>query len=135
MYDLAIIGSGGYTMRKSLITLEQRGDIRFDVEAGWKKITSDPGSIEKNWFGNPYRWWSDIMDLDPLPDFITLNIPIFIGIGELDNSVPVESAHYLESKFKEYGKSNLPLHQLCTSNDKPNLPCLLCKTYKLLAKR
>ncbi|MBX9935531.1 MAG: S9 family peptidase [Burkholderiaceae bacterium] len=106
---LAIIGSGGYSMRKSLATLKQRGAIGFDVDSGWKKITADPRSIEKDWYGNPYRWWSDVMDIDPLPDFLKLNIPIIVGIGEKDESVPVESALFLESKFKEAGKNNLIL--------------------------
>jgi len=107
---LAIIGSGGYSMRKSLATLKQRGAIWFDVDSGWKKITADPRSIEKNWYGNRYRWWSDILDMEPLPDFLKLNIPIVVGIGEKDESVPVESALYLESKSKEAGKSNLTLN-------------------------
>ena len=106
---LAIIGSGGYSMRKSLATLKQRGGIGFDVDAGWKKITADPRSFENNWYGNPYRWWSDVMDIDPLPDFLGLNIPIIVGIGEKDESIPVESALFLESKFKEAGKNNLIL--------------------------
>ncbi|MDG4605157.1 MAG: alpha/beta hydrolase [Candidatus Contendobacter sp.] len=106
---LAIIGSGGYSMRRSLATLKQRGAIGFDVTSGWEKISVDPHSIEKNWYGNPYRWWSDIIDMDPLPDFLRLGIPILIGIGEKDESVPVESAYFLESKFKEVGKSNLVL--------------------------
>ncbi|MDO9011192.1 MAG: alpha/beta hydrolase [Gallionella sp.] len=106
---LAIIGSGGNSMRKSLATLKQRGAILFDVESGWKKISADPRSIEKDWYGNPYRWWSDIMDIDPLPDFLKLNIPIIVGIGEKDESVPVESVLLLESKFKEAGKNNLIL--------------------------
>ena len=106
---LAIIGSGGDSMRKSLATLMQSGAILFDVESGWKKISADPRSIEKDWYGNPYRWWSDVMDLDPLPDFLKLNIPIIVGIGEKDESVPVESALFLESKFKEAGKNNLIL--------------------------
>ena len=106
---LAIIGSGGDSMRKSLATLKQKGTISFDVESGWKEISTDPRSIEKDWYGNPYRWWSDVMDIDQLPDFLKLNIPIIVGIGEKDESVPVESALFLESKFKEVGKNNLIL--------------------------
>lgn len=48
--------------------------------------------------------------MEPLPDFLKLNIHIVVGIGEKDESVPVESALYLESKFKEAGKSNLTLN-------------------------
>jgi pimeloyl-ACP methyl ester carboxylesterase len=106
---LAIIGSGGYSMRKSLTTLSKRGAIWFDVENGWAKIVSDPRSIAKNWYGNRYRWWSDVMDIDPLPDFLKLDIPILVGFGEEDESVPVESALFLKSKFKEAGKNNLIL--------------------------
>jgi pimeloyl-ACP methyl ester carboxylesterase len=106
---LAIIGSGGYSMRKSLATLAQKGAIWFDVDSGWKKIATDPRSIEKDWYGNPYCWWSDSLDIEPLADFLKLNIPILVGIGEQDESVPVESARFLESKFKEAGKSNLIL--------------------------
>ena len=106
---LAIIGSGGYSMRKSLAALAQRGAIGFDVDSGWVKIAADPRSIEKNWYGNPYRWWSDIMDIDPLPDFLKLDIPVLVGIGEQDASVPAESARFLETKFKQAGKTNLIL--------------------------
>ena len=106
---LAIIGGGGYSMRQSLDTLKQKGLISFDVNAGWAKITSDPRSTGKSWYGNPYRWWSDIMDIDPLEDFLKLNIPILVGIGEQDHSTPVESARFLKSIFVEAGKSNLTL--------------------------
>lgn len=106
---LAIIGSGGYSMRKSLSTLKQKGLIWFDVNSGWEKISTDPRSIEKNWYGNPYRWWSDIMDIEPLTDFLKLNIPVLVGIGEQDESVPVDSARFLELKFTEAGKNNLIL--------------------------
>jgi pimeloyl-ACP methyl ester carboxylesterase len=106
---LAIIGNGGCSMRKDLATLKQRGAIWFDVDAGWEKIAADPRSIEKDWYGNPYRWWSDVMDIDPLPDFLKLNIPVLVGFGEKDESVPVEAARFLEAKFKEAGKSNLIL--------------------------
>lgn len=117
---LAIIGSGGYSMRKSLATLKQRGAIWFDVDSGWKKVAADPRSIEKDWYGNPYRWWSDVMDIDPLPDFLKLNIPIIVGIGEKDESVPVESALFLESKFKEAGKNNLILKVYLESDHRLN---------------
>lgn len=107
---LAIIGSGGYSMHKSLATLKQRGAIWFDVDSGWEKIAADPRSIEKDWYGNLYRWWSDVMDIEPLPDFLKLNIPVVVGIGEQDESVPVESARFLALQFKNAGKSNLILH-------------------------
>lgn len=106
---LAIVGSGSYSMRRSLAVLKQRGAIYFDVETGWQKISDDPLSLEKEWYGNRYRWWSDVMDIDPMTDLLKLDIPILVGIGERDESVPVESAYDLEKQFKQAGKSNLTL--------------------------
>jgi pimeloyl-ACP methyl ester carboxylesterase len=107
---IATVGDGGYPMRESLSILKKKGAISFNVEAGWKDIATDPRSIEKKWYGNTYRWWSDVMDIDPTPYFLKLNIPILVGIGEQDESIPVESARFLETTFKETGKNNLILH-------------------------
>lgn len=106
---LAIIGSGGYTMRTSLKTLHKKGSIFFDVDAGWKKIETNPNSIDETWYGNTYQWWSWIMDYDPMPYLLSLDIPVLLGIGEYDESVPVESAYYLKSAFQIAGKNNLKL--------------------------
>lgn len=106
---LAIIGDGGYTMRTSLKTLYKKGSIVFDPETGWKKIQTNPNSIDDIWYGNTYRWWSQVMDYDLMPYFLRLNIPILVGMGENDKSVPVESAYYLKSEFKRAGKENLML--------------------------
>jgi len=120
---LALIGAGGYSMRENLATLKRKGAIWFDVDSGWQKIAADPQSLEKNWYGNSYRWWSAMMDLDPMPALSQLNIPIFIGVGERDESVPVESARYLAERFQQMGKTNLILkvypgadHRLTRSN-------------------
>ncbi len=106
---LAIIGSGGYSMRQSLRTLKDKGATGFDIESGWEKISAKPHSIDDDWYGNPYRWWADILDIDPLADLLRLDIPILVGIGEQDQSVPVESAMFLQTKFREMGKRNLVL--------------------------
>ena len=106
---LAIIGGGGYSMRRLLTNLKDKGVTGFDVAAGWREISADPRSIRKSWFGNRYRWWSDVMDLDPLPYYIKLDIPIMLGIGGGDLNVPMESALFLEQRFKEAGKQNLTL--------------------------
>jgi pimeloyl-ACP methyl ester carboxylesterase len=104
---LVIIGSGGYSLRQSLATLKAKGAIGFDVDSGWRKVATDPRSIEKTWYGSPYRWWSDVIDIDPLPDLLRLDIPVIVGFGEKDESVPVESVHLLESAFTQSGKHNL----------------------------
>lgn len=104
---LVIIGDGGFTMRKAITTLQDKENWKANVDKAWNNILSDPQSIEKKWLGNPYLWWSNIMDFDPLPYFMKLNIPIIVAMGELDRSVPVESAYFLKEKFKLDGKDNL----------------------------
>jgi pimeloyl-ACP methyl ester carboxylesterase len=106
---LAIIGAGGYTIRKSLTTLHQKGTFKFDVSKGWKKISKAPHSNEKKWLNNTYNWWSSVMDLDPLPDFLKLDLPILVGFGEQDTMVAVESAYFLKSEFDKARKNNLIL--------------------------
>jgi len=106
---LAVISYGGYSVRQMYKILEQKGRSQVDVDDLWKEVPSDPRSIEKEWNGSTYRWWSDMMDIDPLSDFLKLNIPIIVGAGEKDQSMPVESALFLAAKFKEAGKDNLIL--------------------------
>ncbi len=106
---LAVIGGGGFTMRASLKMLYRKGDILFDVDDGWRRIKEKPDSIDDTWYGNTYRWWSQILDYDYLPYFLDLNIPVLVGIGEQDESVPVESAYFLRDRFHAAGKKNLIL--------------------------
>lgn len=105
--NLIIIGDGGgWTMRKSLEKLTSPSY----VQDGWMTIATDANSTSRTWLGRPYRWWFDIMDIDSLPDYLSLNIPILMGHGELDQGVPVESAIALQKAFLAAGKSNLKLH-------------------------
>lgn len=106
---LAVIGDGAFSMRESLDVLRDKGQLSLDIDAGWQSVLSDPRSIEKRWFGNSYRWWSAVMDLDPRPDYLGLDIPILLAMGESDTSVPVESAQALAAEFARAGKDNLHL--------------------------
>ena len=49
------------------------------------------------------------MDLDPLPEYLSLKMPILVGIGEKDESVPVASALALREAFQRSGRRNLTL--------------------------
>lgn len=106
---LAIIGDGAWTMRESLRHLYRTHVISFDVDAEWKKIEAERDSLEQEWFGNPYRWWNDVMDISAKGDLLKLKIPILVGFGEHDTSVPVESAVALKSAFDAEHKTNLTL--------------------------
>jgi pimeloyl-ACP methyl ester carboxylesterase len=104
---LAIIGSGALTMRESLRLLHRKGQVAFDVDAASPRIAAAPESLEQRWYGHPHRWWSQMLDLDVMPDLLQLNIPIWVAMGEQDSSVPVESLHALQSRFQATGKTHL----------------------------
>lgn len=106
---LALIGDGAWTMRESLRKLYRDHVIPSDVDVEWKNIEADRKSLQREWLGNPYRWWADIMDLSPLDDLLMLQIPILVGFGEHDRSVPVESALALKSAFDARHKDNVTL--------------------------
>ena len=106
---LALIGAGGYSLRRSLEVLREQGAIAFDVAAGARDIAADPRSLDKTWYGQPYRWWSEVLDLRLGDDLLALEIPVLLGVGEADRSVPVESARALAAEFQAAGKRNLRL--------------------------
>lgn len=106
---LALLGNGGYTPRRMIQTLRQRDDVSLDANAGWAAVRKDPYSLHKGWGGHPNRYWTEVMDLDPLPTLLSLNIPILVGHGEQDRNVPVESSRFLAEQFTQAGKTNLTL--------------------------
>lgn len=106
---LALIGNGGYTTRRMLQTLRQKGIMDVDTDALWAAVSQDPYSLRKGGYGNPNYYWTNVMDLNPLPELLALNIPILLGHGERDRNVPVESSQFLAEQFVQAGKTNLTL--------------------------
>lgn len=106
---LALIGDGGYSMRRALDTLFIRGALPFDPNTEFSKLARRPDSLVHEVAGSPNRLWTQVLDDDPMPHFMALTIPILLGMGERDDSVPVESAEYLERQFQLAGKTNLTL--------------------------
>jgi pimeloyl-ACP methyl ester carboxylesterase len=104
---LAVIGSGAWPLRRILGHLLRGGAP--EVDGAWREIASDVQSVDRFWLGHPYRWWFDVMDRDATSDYLSLSIPILVGFGEADKSVPVQSAKELEQIFLSSGKTNLRL--------------------------
>ena len=104
---LAIIGSGGFTLRQSLQVLRDKKQISFDVDEAWTAMAAKPQSLAHQLWGHPYRWWSQMLDLDLVPDYLSLRIPMAVAMGGQDMSVPVESLHHLQSRFREAGNTCL----------------------------
>ncbi len=65
--------------------------------------------MEKTWLGHPNRYWFDTFDHAPLVDYLALDMPVLIGIGERDRSVPAASAHEILRAAQAAGKKNIGL--------------------------
>ena len=102
---LIVVGDGGWSMRDNLSSL-MGADV---VEAAWKDIARHPDSAEALWRGHPYRYWFDTFDHAPLVDYLALGIPVIIGFGERDSSVPAASAHEVLRAARAAGKQNIGL--------------------------
>lgn len=102
---LIVVGDGGWSMRENLSSLMGAEA----VEAAWKDIARHPDSTQKTWLGHPYRYWFDTFDHAPLGDYLALDIPVLIGFGERDRSVPAASAHDVLRVAHAAGKKNIGL--------------------------
>ena len=100
---LIVIGDGGWSMRDNLGVL-MGPEV---VSRGWSEIASDPNSIEKSWLGNPFRYWFDVLDYSPMGDYLALEIPVIIAMGERDRSIPSASALDVQKHATAAGKKNI----------------------------
>lgn len=106
---LAMIGNGGMRQVDALRILVARQYPTVDFDAEFAKVQAEPRSIDKRILGQTYKYWAGQAFLDPLEFLLPLRIPIIVGFGEEDQSVPVESVRLLERRFQEAGKRNLLL--------------------------
>lgn len=111
---LAIIGHGGMKMRDDLKLLVKKGDLKTDktdadLDTVYQEIFQDPNDTSKRFLGQTYKYWSSVLDIDPIEYLLPLKIPVILAIGEKDKSVPLESAYYLKERFDQAGKQNLTL--------------------------
>ncbi len=109
---LAILGSGGMKQidELKLIMRKRNPNININIiDEVFKKIASDPDTIEKLVFGQTYKYWNSVAYIDPLKYLCKLNIPILIAMGGQDEDAPVESAYYARDHFNKINKNNLSL--------------------------
>lgn len=83
----------------------------------------DPDAMTNDIGGRTWRYWSELRVLEPTENLLELSIPIWIAMGSLDQSIPIEAVQYLKKKFKLHSKTNLQLrlyegadHGLATSD-------------------
>ncbi|CAN7231683.1 prolyl oligopeptidase family serine peptidase [Pseudoxanthomonas sp. LjRoot168] len=102
---LIVVGDGGWSMRENLSAL-MGADV---VEAAWRAIARTPDSTDSFWLGHAHRYWFDTFDHAPQGDYLALRIPVLIGVGERDRSVPAASAQDLLRAAHAAGKQNIGL--------------------------
>jgi pimeloyl-ACP methyl ester carboxylesterase len=109
---ILLCGGGGMTQAAELRLLVDQHPGLFgrltsqDLDAAFTDIHDHPDA-DTLWLGQPYRRWSTFLWSAPLPDLLSLRIPIFIGQGDADTAVPVESARAAARAFRDAGKNNL----------------------------
>lgn len=106
---LATAGSGGLPQSEEFLIFADRGvepyakpfsrDYFLQVYADIKK---DGKSLNKEFFGHPYAYWSGHLFNEPLSVYANLGIPMVAAMGEKDESVPIESGHALRDYFLKH---------------------------------
>jgi len=79
---------------------------RIDFDQVYQTVSKNPSTGA--FFGQyTYRWWKEMLDMEPMQYLQTIEIPILFAMGEKDDMVPLESLYYLENEFKRLNKQNL----------------------------
>lgn len=71
-----------------------------------KNIQQDPNNIDKQWWGNSYKRWSEYSE-PPIENLIKIKQPLFVAVGALDKNVPFEASLLIPIEFARHNKSNL----------------------------
>jgi predicted esterase len=106
---IALIGGGGETARKDLRLLSDRKWYFFGLEAKFVSIAKNPNSVEQRAWGQTYKYWSSLLDINIGDLLFSLKIPIIMAMGENDDSVPIDTAIALKKRFDQQGKQNFIL--------------------------
>jgi dienelactone hydrolase len=103
---LATGGSGGLPQSEGFLIFADRGVAPYAKPFSreiflktYAAIKADPHSLNKEFFGQPYRYWSSHLFYDPLLTYSQLNIPMIAAMGEKDESEPIEAGHALRDYF------------------------------------
>ena len=100
---MVVLGDGGMKGIDAFRIWGSRNGIDFDNI--YDKARSGPQN--QKLFGYTNSYWLDMLEDAPMDYLRNLNIPVYYGIGEKDDSMPVESVYYLRDEFDKLGKHNL----------------------------
>ncbi len=106
---LATGGSGGLPQSEGFLIFAGRGvkpyadplsrEVFLRTYAG---IKADPDSLQKEFLGHAYRYWSSHLFYDPLITYGKLDIPMIAAMGEKDESEAIESGRALRDYFARH---------------------------------
>ncbi|RXZ36158.1 alpha/beta hydrolase [Oxalobacteraceae bacterium CAVE-383] len=120
---LAVGGSGGLPQSEEFLIFADRGVqpyaslySRDYFLKTYIDIKQNKNSLEKEFFGHPYKYWASHLFFDPLPVYAGLDIPIVVAMGEKDESVPIESGRILHEYFLEHPEKNFQFIEFKNAN-------------------
>ncbi|WP_166455122.1 alpha/beta fold hydrolase [Duganella alba] len=106
---LATGGSGGLPQSEGFLIFADRGVAPYANPLSralflktFAAIKADPDSLEKEFMGHAYRYWSSHLFYDPLLTYRQLDIPIIAAMGEKDESEAIESGRALRDYFAQH---------------------------------
>ncbi len=102
---LVILGSGGRPTLEEFKIWGKQYNMDFDLI--YKHVRKYPDNIKSRVAGQTYKYWASMLPFKPMDYFKSIEVPIFVAIGEQDEMVPVESVQFLKNEFIALGKDNL----------------------------
>lgn len=139
---LAILGNGGMNTLDAYRLQAQKHGFADQLNAleVLNHPPAEPDASENFIAGRSWRYWAELRDLQQSRQLLALDIPILIGMGTADQSVPVESALYTRTQAELHKRHNLTVllypeadHGL-RSADRNHLPDFLFALDNLLQK-
>lgn len=86
---------------------EQEGKVQIDsLLSDVQKIENNPLNIKNKWLGHTYKRWSSFTE-PSIDNLLKIKVPIYVAVGALDNSVPVEASLLIPIEFIRHKKNNL----------------------------
>jgi pimeloyl-ACP methyl ester carboxylesterase len=109
---VALLGNGGmdpldaYRIQASESAPAPMNEILAALETGRAPDSID---AQRTPGGRTWRYWTELRELQPTENLLALDIPVIVGMGEDDRSLPIEGAWRLRERFRARGKTNLTL--------------------------
>jgi pimeloyl-ACP methyl ester carboxylesterase len=105
----AILANGGMDAIDAYRLQLRKHGVNDTVTPALDHAPADPDAVDPALGGRTWRYWSELSRLKQSDALLSLSIPVFIAMGEDDDTVPIASAWHARERFAAAGKSNLTL--------------------------